>query len=89
MAFFHFWAMNNHQVINLIGLTIGFVSFYYEQLTPFWGVVFLFWVYKGLKEGNISLFFYTDKKEHPVIYWLLVILWIVIALYFLFYPLLV
>ena len=78
--------MNKKQLINFFGLIVGFASFYFELLTPFWGVVFFLWLYRGLKNGNMTLFYDTNKQDNPVLYWLLVVLWAMISLYFLMYP---
>ena len=78
--------MNYRQVVNAVGLVIGFASFYYEVLTPFWGVVFLFGTLRRLQAGKAALFFETSKSDAPILYWLLILLWLLIGFYFLLYP---
>ena len=79
--------MKRRQIINIIGLVIGFASLYLDVLTPFWGIVFLFCVYKGNQENRMMLFYDVYKKDSPILYWLLLILWVLIGFYFLLYHL--
>ena len=86
MIFFgHFWVVKIQQMVNVVGLVIGFTSFYFEALTPFWGIVFLYGAFHGIKSGKIALFFETSNKENPIFFWLLILLWGGFGAYFLLY----
>lgn len=46
-----------------------------------WGILFLYWVIPDLFTGVTYFVEPIYKKEHPNLYWLIVISWILLALY--------
>ena len=80
--------MRKEHWLNLVGVIVGFASFILEWLTPFWGLVFLYWVAGGIKSHEIVLFQKVKQEESPILYWSIVLLWVMFGLYLLLYPLL-
>ncbi|OIQ18111.1 MAG: hypothetical protein BM557_07800 [Flavobacterium sp. MedPE-SWcel] len=46
-----------------------------------WGVLFLFWVIPDLFTGTTYFIEPINKKETPLLYWVIVISWILMAFY--------
>lgn len=46
-----------------------------------WGILFLFWVIPDLFSGETYFVEPIFKKVHPNLYWVIVISWILMALY--------
>jgi hypothetical protein len=78
--------MNNRQIINLIGLAIGFATLAFPILTPFWGFLFLTWVWQGFQLGTTQFFFGATREEQPAVFWLTQILWTIFSLMFILEP---
>lgn len=78
--------MNTKQVFNLLGVGVGYSTFYFPVLTPLWGVLFLVWVWDGFVAGETMFLFKATKKEAPWVFWLTQILWFLFALVFILRP---
>lgn len=46
-----------------------------------WGILFLFWVIPDLVTGSTYFIEPIHKKEHPILYWIIVVSWILMALF--------
>ncbi len=46
-----------------------------------WGILFLFWVIPDIISGITYFIEPIDKKENPLLYWIIIISWILMALY--------
>lgn len=45
-----------------------------------WGVLFIFWTIPSLYSGEVHLVQSVTKKDHPVLYWLIILTWIVLSM---------
>ena len=45
-----------------------------------WGVLFIFWTIPSLYSGEVHLVQAVTKKDHPVLYWLIILTWIVLSM---------
>ncbi len=46
-----------------------------------WGILFLFWVIPDLFSGVTYFIEPIDKRHHPILYWIIVVSWILMAIY--------
>jgi hypothetical protein len=46
-----------------------------------WGILFLFWVIPDLFTGVTYFIEPIDKKQNPYLYWVIIISWILMAIY--------
>lgn len=46
-----------------------------------WGVLFLFWVVPDLISGNTYFIEPIEKKQSPILYWVIIVSWILLAVY--------
>ena len=46
-----------------------------------WGILFLFWVIPNILSGITYFIEPIEKKEQPLLYWIIIISWILMALY--------
>lgn len=75
----------------IVGLILVYLAIWFE-LQWIWGILFLFWVVPDLISGSTFFMEEINKKEHPLLYWLIVVSWLLMALYsltpiiYLFFP---
>ena len=48
-----------------------------------WGVLFLIWVIPDIKSGSTHFLEHVERKRNPVVYWLIVSIWILLSGYYL------
>jgi hypothetical protein len=46
-----------------------------------WGVLFLFWVIPDIFSGITYFIEPIDKKQNPILYWIIIASWILMAIY--------
>ncbi|WP_412987382.1 hypothetical protein [Pontimicrobium sp. IMCC45349] len=46
-----------------------------------WGVLFLFWVIPDIFSGITYFIEPIDKKQNPILYWVIIASWILMAIY--------
>lgn len=52
----------------------------YFQIYFIWALLFLLWAIKDIYKQNTYLLEVIHKKDHPILYWLIVTMWIALAL---------
>ena len=45
-----------------------------------WGFLFLLWIIPDLKSGSTYFFEIVDRRQNPIVYWLIVITWLILSL---------
>ena len=46
-----------------------------------WGILFIIWVIPDIFRGTTYFIEPIEKKEHPILYWIIICSWILMALY--------
>ncbi len=46
-----------------------------------WGVLFIMWTIPALYSGRTHLVEEIDRRDHPALYWLIVVTWLALSLY--------
>lgn len=46
-----------------------------------WGILFLFWVIPDIFSGVTYFIEPIEKKQNPILYWVIVVSWILMAIY--------
>jgi len=46
-----------------------------------WGILFLLWVVPDILSGMTYFIEPIEKKEHPLLYWIIIVSWILMAIY--------
>jgi len=46
-----------------------------------WGILFLLWVVPDILSGMTYFIEPIEKKEHPLLYWIIIVSWILMAVY--------
>lgn len=46
-----------------------------------WGILFLFWVIPDIFSGVTYFIEPIEKKQNPILYWIIVVSWILMAIY--------
>jgi len=64
----------------LLGLVFIYVAMWFDWQWA-WGILFLLWVIPDLISGVTYFMEPITKKEHPVIYWIIIASWILMSLY--------
>lgn len=64
----------------VLGLILLYIAMWYDWQWA-WGVLFLAWVLPDLFSGVTYFIEPVDKRDSPVLYWIIIISWIVMSLY--------
>ncbi len=69
-------------------LGIGLIALYFlTGWSWIWAVFFTFWVFMDVKSGHTHLFESISRRENPLLYWVIVVMWAVLGVVsLLFYP---
>ena len=51
------------------------------NLTWAWGILFLLWVVPDIRTGITYFIEPVEKKESPLLYWIIIVSWILMAAY--------
>ncbi|CAM3549547.1 hypothetical protein [Parendozoicomonas haliclonae] len=62
----------------VLALIVMTVATLYEFM-PVWGVLFLYWAWMNIKNKDTFLVERIQRSENPVLYWLIVAGWVVLA----------
>ena len=71
--------MTRHQGINALVL-IGLISALFMNWTWPWGLLFLYWTLPACYSGETFLVGTLHRKDEPLLFWLVVVLWISLGL---------
>ncbi|MEM9916297.1 MAG: VOC family protein [Planctomycetota bacterium] len=66
----------------ILGLILVYVAVLSEA-SWVWGVLFLIWVLPDLKTGTTYFIEPVPRREHPALYWIIVVTWIAMSAYML------
>lgn len=55
------------------------------ELNWAWGILFLIWVIPDIISGRTHLMEEVRRKDHPITYWSIIILWLFLSVYILGY----
>ena len=72
----------------ILGLIMMYVAMWFNWQW-IWGILFLMWVIPDIFSGVTYFIEPVEKKENPVLYWVIIISWILMSLYsmaFLIFP---
>ena len=64
----------------ILGLIFIYLAMWFNWQWA-WGVLFLLWVIPDLITGVTYFMEPIEKKEHPILYWVIIISWILMSLY--------
>ena len=63
----------------LIGLLFMYIAIWFDWQWA-WGVLFILWVIPDIFSGVTYFMEPIQKKDHPILYWLIICSWIVLGL---------
>ncbi len=72
----------------ILGLIFIYIAMWFNWQWA-WGIVFLLWVIPDLITGVTYFMEPIEKKDHPILYWVIIISWLLMSLFSmasLFYP---
>lgn len=69
----------------IIGLIIILIAIVFNW-NWMWGILFLLWVIPDIKNGYTFFIEPINKKDHPLLFWIIVIMWLLMSVYFLMEP---
>lgn len=64
----------------ILGLIFIYIAVWFN-LQWAWGILFLIWVIPDLITGVTHFMEPIAKKEHPFLYWIIIVSWILMSLY--------
>ena len=65
---------------NILGLVIIVVSVIMDWHWA-WGIMFFIWFLQGIQHEETTLFEGVTKRESPILYWVILLMWLGMALY--------
>lgn len=71
---------NNLKWRTIIALILMYIAIFMNWEWA-WGVLFLFWVIPDLFSGVTYFIEPIGKKESPILYWVIIVSWILMAIY--------
>lgn len=71
---------NSSKWRSVTGLIIIYVAMFFNWQW-IWGILFLLWVIPDLKSGVTYFLDPVDKRNHPLLYWLIIISWLLMSIY--------
>ncbi len=71
---------NSSKWRSVTGLIIIYVAMFFNWQW-IWGILFLLWVIPDLKSGVTYFLDPVDKRNHPFLYWLIIISWLLMSIY--------
>lgn len=70
---------------SILALAIMPIAFLTNLVEFYFAIVFLIWSIQGLRNKTVFLLDYITKREHPVLYWVVTIVWFGLAILSLLY----
>lgn len=64
----------------ILGLIFIYIAVWFN-LQWAWGILFLLWVIPDIMTGITYFMEPIEKQEHPILYWIIILSWIVMSLY--------
>lgn len=64
----------------IIALIIMYITVYFDWQWA-WGVLFLIWVVPDIFTGTTYFIEPINRKENPILYWVIIVSWILMAFY--------
>lgn len=71
---------NNLKWRTIIALILMYIAIFMNWEWA-WGILFLFWVIPDLFSGVTYFIEPIEKKESPILYWVIIVSWILMAIY--------
>ncbi|EEE37184.1 hypothetical protein RKLH11_1020 [Rhodobacteraceae bacterium KLH11] len=81
-------TLKHQKWLTLVVLALLFASTL-AGLMGVWGLLFVFWAVLAIRSGRAFLIEPLDRSEHPILFWLLTVLWISLGLLYIladFFP---
>ncbi len=75
---------NNYKPIKwrtIVGLILVYLAVWFNWYWV-WGILFLLWVVPDILSGVTYFMEPIEKKEHPVLFWIIVITWLLMSFFF-------
>jgi len=64
----------------ILGLFCVYIAMWFNWQWA-WGILFLLWVIPDMITGVTYFMEPIEKKEHPILYWMIIFSWILMSLY--------
>ena len=64
----------------ILGLIFIYIAMWFNWQWA-WGILFLIWVIPDLITGVTYFMEPIEKKEHPILYWIIILSWILMSFY--------
>lgn len=65
---------------SIVGLILLYLAMWFEWQWV-WGLLFIMWVIPDLISGVTYFLEPVDKKNHPILYWIIIGSWILLSLF--------
>ena len=65
---------------SILGLVLIYLAMWYDWQWV-WGVLFIIWVIPDLLSGVTYFMEPIEKKENPILYWIIVVSWLLMSVY--------
>lgn len=66
-------------IINLAAFLALMAATWFGLSTP-WGLLFIYWTIPNFRAGRALLVFDVERKETPVLFWLVQLAWVVLGI---------
>ncbi len=70
---------------SIIALLIMPFAFYFNLVNFYFAILFIVWSIQSIKNKNVFLLDVITRRESPVLYWIVTIVWLVLAIISLLY----
>lgn len=64
---------------SILGLILIYLAMWFNWQWA-WGILFLFWVIPDLNSGVTHFLEPIEKKENPILFWIIIVSWILMSL---------
>ena len=64
----------------IIGLILMYIAIWNNWQWA-WGILFLLWVIPDIFSGITYFIEPIEKKEHPILYWIIIVSWLLMSIY--------
>ena len=66
----------------IIGLVLIYLTVVlYPNYQWIWGVLFIYWVIPDLLSGTTHFIERIERRQNPILYWIIVVTWLAMATY--------
>ncbi len=70
---------------SILALVIMPFAFYFNLTNFYFAILFIIWSIQGIRNKNVFLLDIITKRENPLLYWVVTIVWLVLAIISLLY----